>query len=281
MGNFWSLLGDAFNECFQSFNILTVIDLLLVTYVIFVVMKLLRHTRALSLIKGLVVLVVLLELSSLIGLDVTNYLLRSSLQVGVIAIVIIFQPELRRALDTLGRKTFAFDFSPAQTRFTANGAELASAVCDAVEIMSSKRIGAIIVLERTGKLGEYIQSGTVVDTKVSSAMFLSLFYPGSSMHDGAVIVRSGRIYAAGCFLPLTEKLDISKELGTRHRAALGLSENSDAFVIVVSEETGTVSTAEDGNLIRGYRMPELKQAIIERFSSEKPTKRVFRRKKGE
>ncbi len=281
MSEIWGLLGEAFRENFANFNILTVIDLLLVTYTIFVAMKLLRHTRALSLIKGLVMLVLILEFSSLLGLRVTNYLLSSTLQVGVIAIIIIFQPELRRALDQIGRKAFMFDFSSPQTRQTAGGEELATAVCDAVEIMSSKKIGAIIVLERVGKLGEYTQSGTVVDAKVSSATLLSLFYPGSAMHDGAVVIRQGRIYAAGCFLPLTVNNDISKELGTRHRAALGLSENSDAFVIVVSEETGTVSTAEDGVLTRGYRTAELRRAIIERFGEEVNSRFSLRRKKGE
>ena len=281
MGNIWGLLGEAFKECFTNFNILTVIDLLLVTYVIFVMMKLLRHTRALSLIKGIIIILLVLEFSAIIGLTVTNYLLSMTLQVGVIAIIIIFQPELRRALEQIGRKAFFFDFGFSAASVTVDAEEVASAVCDAVDIMSSKKIGAIIVLERSTKLGECVQSGTVVDAKLTSSMLLSLFYPGSAMHDGAVIIRDGRIHAAGCFLPLTSNNDLSKELGTRHRAALGLSENSDAYVIVVSEETGTISTAEDGNLLRGCRPPELKNSIITRFAKPAQPRFWHKKRKGE
>lgn len=271
--NLWELLSKAFQYCFAAFlarPVMTVIDLLLVSYVLFVIMKLFRHTRALSLVKGLVALIVLLEISSIIGLRVTNYLLSTTLQIGIIAVIIIFQPEIRRALDQIGSTILGFDFVQSTAKNTKHE-EMADAVCEAVEIMSSKKIGAIIVLERATKLADVVQTGTVVDAKLNPSMLLSIFYPGSAMHDGSVIVRNGRVHAAGCFLPLTVNNDISKELGTRHRAALGLSEQSDAFVIVVSEETGTISTAEDGNLIRGYRKGELKQAITERFAKETHT----------
>ena len=275
----WELITKAFKYCFDAFlahPVVTIIDLLLVSYVLFVLMKLFRHTRALSLVKGLIALVVLLEISSLIGLRVTNYLLSTTLQIGIIAVIIIFQPEIRRALDQIGNKILGFDFVPAANKGTKDEI-LADAVCEAVEIMSSKKIGAIIVLERSTKLDDVVQTGTVVDAKLNPSMLLSIFYPGSAMHDGSVIIRDGRVHAAGCFLPLTVNNDISKELGTRHRAALGLSEQADSFVIVVSEETGTISTAENGNLIRGYRKGELKQAITERFAKETntPSHRLF------
>lgn len=281
MGAFFAALKETIVSQFAGFGILTVLDLLIVAYIIYVVIKLLTETRALSLIKGVVMLLVVLELSGIIGLETTNYVLKSSLQVGLIAIIIVFQPELRHALEQFGRSRFGLEFvSAAQSGGDLSAAAAIDAVCEACELMSRRRVGALLVFEREIKLVDIVQTGTVIDAKVNAAMIVSLFFPNSPMHDGAVIIRDGRLLAAGCFLPLTQNNDLSKELGTRHRAALGMSETSDAFVLIISEETGTISSAEGGSIVRGYQISDLKKELTARFVKPKesnPFDRLFRR----
>jgi len=242
--------------------LLTLVDLFIVAYLIYILINLIKETRAAQLMKGILMLLITLELSDLLGLETTYFALRNSMQVGVIAILIVFQPELRSALERFGRSKFGLELisfdDPAMIEKTK---ETINELCEACDIMSRKRIGALIVIERETKLGDIIKTGTVIDGAAVGAAVVSIFYPGSPMHDGALVIRDNRLYAAGCFLPLTQNNDLSRELGTRHRAALGLSEISDAFIIVVSEETGIISTVSNGNMIRGYTAEELKNEL--------------------
>ena len=254
---------NTFRTQFAGFTVFTAVDILIVAYFIYLVIKLCRDTRAVTLLKGIIVLVVLLQVSGVMGLETTNYVLKNTMQLGVIAVIIVFQPELRRALEQFGRKEFFIGEKNSDAQH--NIAEIA----DACNEMSKRHIGALIVLERTTKLGETVETGHEINAALSSAMLRTLFFPNSPMHDGAVIVRGDVIRAAGCFLPLSKTSEISKELGTRHRAAIGISEVSDSVVVVVSEETGTISVAENGKIRRGYSKDELIIELSSKFAEKK------------
>ncbi|MDP4153716.1 MAG: diadenylate cyclase CdaA [Bacillota bacterium] len=284
--NFFNSLKGTITAQLSGRIILTLIDLFIVGYLVYVIINLIKETRAAQLMKGIIVLVVMLELSDLFGLETTNFFLKNSMQVGVIAILIVFQPELRSALERFGRGKFGLEFiNMDDPEAIKKAKEAITEVCEACDIMSKKRIGALIVFERQTKLGDIVKSGTVVDGIISSSFLVNIFYTGSPLHDGALIVRNSRAYAAGCFLPLTQNNDLSRELGTRHRAALGISENSDAFVVVVSEESGIISTVSRGNIVRGYNAEELSAELIKNLTehSEKkpirPFTKLFRKDK--
>lgn len=241
-----------------------IIDIVVVAFVVYKAIQIVRDTRAAQLIKGIAVLVVSFLLAKLLNLRTMDFILRNVFQIIGIALVVVFQPELRRILEKVGRSKFNRELL--SLTGAASDDELIyrrsiSAVCDTVDYFSQKKIGCIIVFERETSLGEIIATGTVIDAEASSNLLENIFFPNSLLHDGAVIIREGRIYAAGCFLPLTENSQISKELGTRHRAALGLSEDSDAVIVVVSEETGTISVAIDGFLNRGLSINSLRSTL--------------------
>ena len=201
-------------------------------------------------------------LSSAFNLYALKYIFENFYQVGIIAILIVFQPEMRAALEKVGGTPFS-----GLKNITSESGKLANlnsqieAICNAASDLSRDRVGALIVIERTTKLGEYIKSGVLIDSVVSSYVLRNIFFDKAPLHDGAVIIRDGRIHAAGCFLPLSTNDEIDKDLGTRHRAAIGMSEASDAVVIVVSEETGNISMAVDGKLKRNYNYNTLKQEL--------------------
>ncbi len=222
------------------------LDIAIVSYVLYRLFLLLRGTRAVQLVKGIVVLIIAGMVAHWLQLTTVVYILNYAQMALVVAVPVVFQPELRRALEQLGRGRL---FAPASLP-EAEMARVVDSVAQACDILARNKIGALIVIERETGLKDIAETGTLVDGLVSPAFLINLFVPNAPLHDGAAIVRGDRVVAAGCFLPLSENPGLSKELGTRHRAAVGLTEQSDALVIVISEETGTLSLAMGGKLMR-------------------------------
>lgn len=254
---------------FKTIGINDIIDIVILSYLFFHIMKLIRETRALQLAKGILLLVGSYLIAAALNLQTIKFLLKICFQWGFLALIILFQPELRRMLERVGRSKIADIalFKPSDDEQDAEHVRAAiRAVCDASMKLSSTKTGALIIFERKTKLGEQIATGTLLDCVPSAAMLGNIFVPNTPLHDGAVIIRDGKILAAGCFLPKPAKEElINKQLGSRHRAAIGMSENSDAIVIVVSEETGTISVAENGELTRGYVEDTLKKLLYTRL----------------
>ncbi|GEA14137.1 MAG: diadenylate cyclase [Moorella sp. (in: firmicutes)] len=235
------------------------LDISIVAFVIYKFIMLIRGTRAVQLIKGLVVLVVASVIAERLHLTTINWLLSQLRLVIVVALPVVFQPELRRALEQLGRGKF---FARPLTALGAEDMEkLINELVRAAQVLSKNRTGALVVIERETGLNDYIETGIRVDGVVSAELLINIFVPLTPFHDGAAIIRGDRVVAAGCFLPLSESPYLSKQLGTRHRAALGISEISDAVVLVVSEETGTISVAEGGKLTRFLDEKNLKELL--------------------
>lgn len=248
---------------FQVLKLTDIIDIFLIALIVYQLLKVLKETRAMQLVKGIFILFLILQVSSWAHLTTLNYLLRNAMQVGMFAIVVIFQPELRNLLEKMGRSNVGRLIDVA-TGKSAGGDDDDYAISEIVAAsanMSSTKTGALIVIERETKLGDVIRTGTLLDAEVSSALLENIFFPKTPLHDGAVIIRGDRIHTAGCFLPLTSNTNLSRDLGTRHRAALGISEASDAIVVVVSEETGKISIAINGSLTRNLTEASLKTAL--------------------
>jgi diadenylate cyclase len=243
----------------KSWN--TYIDILIIAVIIYKVMDLIKETRAEQLIKGIAMLIIATRVSEMLGLHTVYWLLKNAMTVGFIAILIIFQPELRRALEHLGRGKFFAKGEMLEQEFNLMLDEINIAVAQ----LAKTKTGAIIILEQETGLNEHIATGTHMDSKVTSSLLLNIFIPNTPLHDGALIIRKNRIAAAGCFLPLTENQNLSKELGTRHRAALGVTEMSDALAIIVSEETGVISLAMEGKLFRYLDIKSLKEIVKNNF----------------
>ena len=238
-----------------------IIDISIVSYVIYKVIVLVRETRAWQLIKGILFILVARELSRIIGLKTIFFILNNIINVAVIALVVIFQPELRRGLEQIGRSRFKdlFNIDEANTRIQTT-AVIEEIVKSCME-MSRMYIGALIVIERNTKVGEIINTGTQIDSSITSELLINIFTPNTPLHEGAVIVRDNKLKAAACFLPLTDNPNLSKELGTRHRAALGITEVSDSIAVVVSEESGKISFALNGGLTRNLTADTLRKAL--------------------
>lgn len=240
-----------------------IVDIAIVSYVIYRFLLLIRGTRAVQLLKGLAVLVVASVVAEKLQLTTITWLLSQLRLVIVVALPVVFQPELRRALEQLGRgKFFA---RPFRLLGTEDMARVISELVRATQVLAKGKTGALIVVERETGLNDYIETGIRVDAVVSAELLINLFVPLTPFHDGAAIIRGDRVIAAGCFLPLSDSPYLSKQLGTRHRAALGISEISDAVVIVVSEETGAISVAEGGRLTRFLderNLRELLQSLL-------------------
>jgi diadenylate cyclase len=239
----------------------TIIDISVVAWVVYKIIILVKETRAWQLIKGILFILVATELSRLLGLSTIYFILSNLLSVMAIGAIVLFQPELRRALEQIGRSTFRdifnFDEENARIQVTAIIEEIVKACTE----LSSNYTGALIVIERGTKIGEIINTGTKLESNVSSELLINLFVPDTPLHDGAVIIRDNRIKAAACFLPLTDNPNLSKELGTRHRAALGITEVSDSIAVVVSEESGKISFALNGGLTRNLTPDTLRKAL--------------------
>lgn len=225
-----------------------VLDILIVAFLIYKILGFIRETRAEQLIKGLLVLVVATFTSDLFNLHTLNWILKGTMTLGVVALVVVFQPELRRGLEYLGRTKLV---KPGFGQMDKEKAKhVTTEFIRAISNFSKDRVGALIVLERETALTDMTESGTIIDAEISAELLGNLFYEGSPLHDGAVIIRGDRIFAAGCVLPLSQNKTIGKELGTRHRAGIGITEHSDAVTLVVSEETGIISMAVNGKLSR-------------------------------
>lgn len=258
------------------------IDIVIVAFIIYNVSKFVRETRAEQLIKGLAIFGVIYLLASILELKALKFILDIVVQYGVVALIVVFQPELRRILEKIGRNSISKIFiRDGIDRNISDERKALSQIVKAVAAMSKDRVGALIVFERETKLGEIINTGTVINADATQDLIQNIFFNKAPLHDGAMIIRDFRIHAAGCFLPLSQNYEISRELGTRHRAALGISENSDAFSVVVSEETGQISVTGDGKLERGIETSHLSELLEKLFIPEPTEKKgIFKRLKG-
>ncbi|KXH80843.1 diadenylate cyclase CdaA [Sporosarcina sp. HYO08] len=235
-----------------------IVDVLLVWYVFYKLMTIIKGTKAVQLLKGIFVIIIVRILTDLFGLDTLSWILDQVLPYGFLTIIIIFQPELRRALEQLGRGRL---FARTNLQEEEEKERLMDAMSKAVSYMAKRRIGALISIEKETGLSEYIETGIPMNSELTSELLINVFIPNTPLHDGAVIIQKNRIAAAGCYLPLSESPFISKELGTRHRAAIGLSEVTDAITVIVSEETGAVSVTANGDIDRNLNMEEFEARL--------------------
>lgn len=253
-------------EMFINFRIIDFLDIIIVAVIFYKLLMLIRETRAEQLIKGLIVLLIVLNVSKWANLHMVHYILQNTMTVGVIALLVVFQPELRRALEYIGRtKWLSISISEVIKEETKRNIE---EITVAVSLLSRAKTGALIVMERETGLNEIVDTGTLIEGRISSLLLANIFEHNAPLHDGAVLIKKRKIMAAGCFLPLSTKSDLSRDLGTRHRAALGMVENSDALVVVVSEETGAISVAIDGKLKRFLDINTLTEILLESFIIE-------------
>lgn len=253
-----------------TIQIMDIVDILVVAFVIYKIILMLQTTSSARIAKSIVIILLLTALTSVLHMYLMNYLLDKILEIGLLALVIMFQPELRRILEKLGSKSFREILSTKQEQ--RNIDYVISETVKACEIMSRERTGVLIVFERTSSLEDYQKTGTLIDARVSSELLRNIFFTKASLHDGAVIIRNERIAAAGCVLPLTENRNISSDLGTRHRAGIGMSEVSDAVVVIVSEETGTISVAISGMLKRHLAPQTLEKLLLNELAPKEELK---------
>ena len=256
----------------KNIRVTDIIDIILVAVMFYYVYRFIRERRAGKLAAGLLILLLILLLSDILDMRAMQFIMQNLFQVGMVAVIVVFQPELRSALEKVGaeplrglRSISEKSGNDASTIAMIN--EVTEAACD----MSLDKTGALIVIERTTKLGDIIKTGTIVNADTTAFLIRNIFFKNAPLHDGAMIIRDDRIYAAGCFLPLSTNNDIIKDLGTRHRAAIGMSENSDAVIVVVSEENGTISVAVEGELKRNFSYNSLKAELTRLLLNEKPT----------
>ena len=255
-------IGLWFQDILPQVTILDAIDVLVVTFLIYQLIKFTMQTRAAQVLKAFGIIIVLAQISEWLQLSTLAWISNYVIDAGAIILVLLFQPEIRRALEKLGRRKF---FAPNTDEDEENEKTVISEIVRAVQRMSGHRTGALIVIQNQEPLGDIIESGTVLYANVSSELLENIFTPNTPLHDGAVIIKEDTIIAAGCFLPLTVNPYLAQEVGTRHRAAIGMSEKTDALVIVVSEETGILSCAKGGKLIRyldGNSLREMLEEVI-------------------
>ena len=264
-----------------TIKFMDIIDILLVTFVLYTLIMMIQTTGAARIAKSIVLLLVLAVVTKLLNMYLMSFLLDRVLEIGLIALVIMFQPELRRMLEKIGSKSLRELLSTKQEQREID--RVIGETDNACEIMSRERTGVLIVFERETSLIDYQKTGTVIDARVSSELLRNLFFTKASLHDGAVIIRNERIAAAGCVLPLTQSRNISSDLGTRHRAGIGMSEVSDAVVVIVSEETGTISVAVNGMLKRHLAPQTLERLLLKELAPKReektynPVKRLRKR----
>lgn len=250
----------------------TLIDISIVSYIIYKLIQLVKETRAWQLLKGILVILIVAQLSELLKLRTLAYILNRTIELAGFAMVVLFQPELRRGLEQIGRSKFkdffSFEFEGGGTIETTVTIE---EIVKAATEMSKNYTGALIVIERETKIGEIINTGTMLDSNITVELLLNIFTPNTPLHDGAIVIRNNKIKAAACFLPLTDNPNLSKELGTRHRAALGITEVSDSIAVVVSEETGKISFAFNGGLTRNLTPDTLRKALNKKLLEKNVT----------
>ncbi len=252
----------------KSIGLIDAIDIIFVSILLYLVYIFIRDRRAGKLAIGVVFLIAVMLLSNLFGLSAMTFILSNVFQVGLIALVVVFQPELRTVLEKMGGEPLKSLRNISENKEQQGSVSpYINEISRTAEELSASRTGALIVLERTTKLGDIIKTGVTVNADISSFLLKNIFYEGAPLHDGAVIVRNWRVCAAGCFLPLSQNKNIIMDLGTRHRAGIGMSEESDAVIIIVSEETGTISVAVGGQLKRGFTYHSLKRELESHFSA--------------
>ena len=269
--NFFLSIGSLFTNLFQHPDWHNMIDVLILTVFIYQIIKLVMHTRSNSLLKGIGIVLVMAWLSSALHLSAVSWLLTQIISMGLLFIVILFQPEFRRGLEQIGRSKLIRRFlglpgkqQPAE-RVEAPVAEIVRAMSS----MARKKVGALIIIERHTGLGDVIETGTRVDAEISAPLIENIFEPNTPLHDGAMVIRNRRIEAAACILPLSEDPTISRDLGTRHRAAIGITETTDAVSLIVSEETGIISMAREGRLTRHLDGRSLTILLTELFTPDR------------
>jgi diadenylate cyclase len=247
---------------FEDFTIwkylATIVDILVVWYVIYKLINVIRGTKAVQLLKGIFVILLIRVLSGFFGLQTLSWMMEQVITYGFLAIIIIFQPELRRALEQLGRGKF---FTRSSGQDDDDQEKAVEAIVKATDYMAKRRIGALISIERETGMSDYIETGISLNAKITSELLINIFIPNTPLHDGAVILQRNNVAAAACYLPLSESPFISKELGTRHRAALGISEVTDSITVIVSEETGNISLTKNGELHRNLTLDGFKELL--------------------
>ncbi len=268
-----------------NIRIMDILDIAIVAFAIYKTIEFIQKTRTQQIVKGLLILVIIMFVSSILKLYTVHFLLYNGLIYGFMAIIVIFYPELRRALEYIGRSNFLSKFTVNVNKDKELVKNRIKQICMAIDSFSSTHTGALIVIEREIALGDIVSTGTVIDADISAAMLETIFYEGTSLHDGAVILRDDKIHAAGCVLPLTQNRTLERTLGTRHRAGIGISEVSDALVLIVSEETGIISSAYEGRLSRFLDMKSVEKLLyntylsgMETSESSNPLFGLFRRK---
>lgn len=270
---------------FSTFSIADFFDIAVVAVVIYIVIRIIRETRAMQLLKGLVFLAIIYGVVDLLGMEASSYIFKSIFSNILIILVVLFSPELRHILEQVGHGASAKNIKslihPGVAVELAEINNSISAVCKACSDMSDNKIGALICFENNTLVGDVIQTGTELHAKTSRELIENIFFPKSPLHDGAVVIRNGEIYAAGCILPLTKKT-VSSALGTRHRAGIGLSEQCDAVIVIVSEETGAISVAKNGVLERGVSVGDLRDILTTEFipSGSSSDDKIFSRLLG-
>lgn len=257
----------------RNINISSVIDILIVAYLIYRMYKLIIETRAELLLRGIILILLLIPVSYIFNLTMVYTIISKTITIGVLTLVIIFQPEIRRMLEHIGRSAFS---DRRVLRDTDILTKVVNEIVAAMDNLSKTKTGALIVIEQDTGLGDISETGIRIDALVSTSLLENIFVPNTPLHDGATIIRGDRIMSSGCVLPLTTNKDISKKLGTRHRAALGLSEVSDSLVLIVSEETGTISLALNGKLVRNYDRDRLQKILVKILTSKIQQKRTWK-----
>lgn len=290
IGDFWMTLQEMVAAAVSTFRIQDAFDIAIMAFIIYQLIGLMRETRAGQLIKGVFWILVLYLFAYVMKLYTLRTVMEVVIRYGALVLLVLFQPELRKVLEQVGRSSGLSKISfPAGAGARDNEKQqitkAINAICDSCAILSEEKVGALIVMEKDTRLGDIIGTGTVIDSQPSAELIRNIFYPKSPLHDGAMIIRGSRLHAAGCYLPLSENYSISRALGTRHRAALGMSEVSDAMVVVVSEETGHITVAQKGKLDVDITVNSLRAALFREFmvgNKEKNAadkKKIFRRPK--
>lgn len=287
MAEFFGNLWNSISVFFRTYDwVRDTIDILMVALLLFFVIRLVRDSRAEQLLRGIFVLVILFAIARVAELNTVAFLLESIFNNGFLLLLVVFQPEVRRALERAGNsrrgiaRVLGSFKAENNTAYVEQWHKAIVATADAMETLQKQKMGALVVMERSTHLGEIVRSGTVIEAEPSATLISAVFYNKAPLHDGAMIIRDGKVHAAACILPLSENLQISRELGTRHRAGVGMSENSDAVVIILSEETGAISIADGGELKRNFTRETLIKTLEERilWSDEEadPIKKIRR-----
>ena len=266
----WQLLMDI--------RIIDILDIALVSVMLFFAFRFIRERRAGKLALGIVLLFLIMVISEALEMYVTRFFLQNIFQVGILVVIVLFQPEIRSALEKLGGEPIKSIKGIGEQKDSSETLAVIREVSETMQDLAAEKTGALLVFERTTKLGDIVKTGTVLNADVSSFLLKNIFFNKAPMHDGATIISNNKIHSAGCFLPLSLNDSIIKDLGTRHRAGIGMSENSDAVVIIVSEETGTISIAVDGKLKRGYDADTLAAELEGLLLSDNIYKKIKNRK---